>query len=80
MSDKRAESSGTESRFRFFLYDGILGMIATLMLAPKSCEESLRAEAEDLLRKANNLTWREKETIMAAIEQDRRPNREKERL
>jgi gas vesicle protein len=100
MSDERMENSGSDHRFRFFLYGGILGTLATLLLAPKSGKEtrevltdkaqggkeaieknvkraqenvkekkeSLQADAVDLLDKAKNLTRREKETIMAAIQ------------
>jgi gas vesicle protein len=100
MSDKRSENNGSDNRFRFFLYGGILGTLATLLLAPKSGKEtrelladkaqegkeaveksvnrvqenvkekkeSLQADAVDLLDKAKNLTSREKETIIAAIQ------------
>ena len=90
------EYSDSDHRFRFFLYGGIVGTLATLLLAPKSGKEtrqilgdkaqavekgvksaqknvkdqkeSLQAEAVDLLDKAKNLTKREKETIVAALQ------------
>jgi gas vesicle protein len=40
MSDGRSENSGSDNRFRFFLYGGILGTLATLLLAPKSGKET----------------------------------------
>jgi gas vesicle protein len=111
MSDQRTENGASDHRFRFFVYGGILGTLATLLLAPKSGretremladkahegketvergirqaqetikekKENLQADAVDLLDKAKNLTRREKETIMAAIEAGRNAYREEKR-
>jgi len=100
MAGQEAENGATDHRCRFFIYGGILGMLAAFLLAPKSGKAiremfvgkahegketvergirraqetikgkkgNLEAEVENLLDKAKNLTRREKETIMAAIE------------
>jgi len=111
MSEQRIENGGSDHRLKYFLYGGILGTLATLLLAPKSGKEtremlvekahegretvergirraqetirekkdSLQAEAEGLLDKAKNLTRREKETIIAAIEAGKAAYREEKR-
>jgi gas vesicle protein len=111
MSEERVENGGSDHRFRFFLYGGIVGTLAALLLAPKSGRETremiadkahegketvergirqvqetvkekrenLQADAADLLNKAKNLTRREKETIMAAIEAGRNAYREEKK-
>ena len=46
MSDERMENSDSDHRFKFFLYGGIVGTLATLLLAPKSGKETRQMLAE----------------------------------
>jgi gas vesicle protein len=110
---KMSERNGFGDRFKYFMIGGITGVLATLLLAPRSgmetreflankaqegkeaIEEGIKrgeekvvergemlvSEARDLVDKAKNISSREKEIILAAIDAGRKAyNEEKQSL
>jgi gas vesicle protein len=78
MSDQRIENGGSDHRFRFFVYGGILGTLATLLLAPKSGKETREMLADKAhegketvergIRRAKETVVETKESLQAEAE------------
>ncbi|MCF8145517.1 MAG: YtxH domain-containing protein [Deltaproteobacteria bacterium] len=78
MSDKREESSGSDHRFKYFLYGGIVGTLAMLLFAPKSGKETREIMAEKAqegkeavekgIRRAQESIKEKKESLQAEAE------------
>ena len=47
MADKTREVNGTDHNFRYFLYGGVVGTLATLFLAPKCGKEARKIVADN---------------------------------